>query len=336
MKNSRIFLVFFTVLSACLSLHGQQNCFHTVSDPLYEETEEYTWELVFQDDFDGTKVNESNWGMYYSPGHAGNGLRRPEAFTVADGILTVTAQMIDGKIVSGGMAHRLNQTYGKFEVCVRADDDPSLATSAVLLTWPQSERWPADGENDFYETTTNRRLSFHTFIHYGADNKQYHKEHKFDAREWAVVAMEWDPDWIKIYVNGILQWTLSDKNAIPDVPHHLCIQLDAFKTTMTGSPRMQVDWVKVYRRAPVGITSPKSIDSLPVRVSRSTDGHAVVHIEEGRQSKLKMEIYNMTGSLLYALCEKAATADSYDIPDLERGIHILKVSIDENSYALKF
>lgn len=209
---------------------------------------EVDWELVFQDDFNGTAVDQSAWGMYNGPGHAGNGLRRPEAFSVADGILTVTAQMVDGQLVSGGMAHKQNLTYGKFEARVRADVDSSFATSAVLLTWPQSENWPVDGENDFYETTTNDRQSFHTFIHYGADNKQFHKEHDFDATKWLTVAMEWDPNWIKIYVNGNLQWTLTEKQAIPDVPHHLCIQLDAFQKTMTGVTRMQVDWVKVYKR----------------------------------------------------------------------------------------
>ena len=219
----------------------------TITLPEPEPEVEPEWELDFEENFDGSTVSTDSWYMYNSPGHVGNGLRRPEAFTVADGLLTVTAQMKDGQLVSGGMAHAKNYRYGKFEVRVRADDDPSKVTSAVLLTWPQSERWPVDGENDFYETTTNRRESFHTYIHYGQDNRQYHKEHRFDAKEWHVVAMEWTARFIKIYVDGELQWTLTDEKAIPDVPHHLCIQLDAFAKTMTGSTRMQVDWVKIYR-----------------------------------------------------------------------------------------
>lgn len=221
-----------------------------VPEPIPSENPVIEWELAFQDDFNGTEVNESEWAMYNAPGNEGNGLRRPEAFSVADGILTVTAQMIDGQLVSGGMAHKLNLTYGKYEVRVRADEDKStpIATSAVVLTWPQSENWPIDGENNIFETTTNDRRSFYTFIHYGTDNRTFYKEHEFDVREWLEVAMEWDPDWIKIYVNGDLQWTLTNKVAIPDVPHHLCIQLDAFEKTMTGVTRMQVDWVKISKR----------------------------------------------------------------------------------------
>lgn len=206
------------------------------------------WNLVFEENFDGTAVNQSNWSLYNGPGHAGNGLRKPEAFSAQDGMLIVTAQMKDGVLVSGGMAHRTNFTYGKFEFRVRTDVDPSQATSGVVLTWPQSEKWPVDGENDIYETGTgSSRSPFHTFIHYGADNRQYHFEHQADAAEWHIVAMEWTKDAIRIYVDGKLKWKLTDTYAIPQVPHHLCIQLDAFKTSMTGTVKMYVDWVKIYQ-----------------------------------------------------------------------------------------
>ncbi|MDR1585285.1 MAG: family 16 glycosylhydrolase [Prevotellaceae bacterium] len=296
-----------------------------------------TWELIFQDDFNGTAVNQSQWGMYYSAGHAGNGLRRPEAYTVSDGILTVTAQMIDGQLVSGGMAHQLNVTYGKFEVRVRADDDSSKATSAVLLTWPQSERWPIDGENDFYETTTNRRESFHTYIHYGADNNQYHKDHKFNVKEWRVVTMEWEAEWIKIYVDGELQWTLTDKNAIPDVPHHLCIQLDAFKKTMTGSTRMQVDWVKIYRRSvSSGYNQISANEASVASVSRSANGHASVQVSDKVKGYLKLEVYDISGRLLHTPYEGTAIPDSFTLPFLGSGIHVLKAYTHNGVYSQKF
>ena len=41
---------------------------------------------------------------------------------------------------------------------------------------------------------------------------------------------------------------LTDKAAIPDVAHHLSIQLDAFKKSMSGSVRLEVAWVKIYKR----------------------------------------------------------------------------------------
>ncbi len=216
--------------------------------PDYAKHAEVEWTLVFQDDFEGEEVNDAHWSMYDGPGHAGNGYRKPEAFSVADGVLTVTASMVDGEIVSGGMAHKIGLKYGKFEARLRADDDPSLATSAVFLTWPDSERWPVDGENNIFETGTNRRQSFHTFVHYGEDNKQHQVEHTIDVTKWLDVAMEWEPTRLRIFINGALAWTLTDTNAIPHNPHHACIQLDAFAKVMEGVVTMQVDWVKVYER----------------------------------------------------------------------------------------
>ncbi|MDP4289612.1 MAG: glycoside hydrolase family 16 protein [Bacteroidota bacterium] len=209
-----------------------------------------TWKLVFEDDFSGTSLNTDNWGIYSSPGNGGNGLRRPEAFSVSNGLLVVTAQMVDGNLVSGGMAHKMNYKYGKFEFRVRTEPDPSEATSGVILTWPQSERWPMDGENDMYETGTGAsRNPFNTFIHYGTTpSTQYYFRQNADATQWHTIAMEWEADAIRMYRDSTLVWTLTDVNAIPHVPHHLCIQLDAFKKNMTGTVRMYVDWVKIYQR----------------------------------------------------------------------------------------
>ena len=125
------------------------------------------WILVDEDTFDEPVLDPDRWNLYDSPGNAGFGLRRPWTITVDDGLLTITAQMVDGLLVSGGMAHRVDQTYGRWEFRVRTDPDPSEATSGVVLTWPQSENWPIDGENNMYETGTNPvRSPFMTFIHY--------------------------------------------------------------------------------------------------------------------------------------------------------------------------
>ncbi|HWB28770.1 MAG TPA: hypothetical protein VG738_25025 [Chitinophagaceae bacterium] len=51
-----------------------------------------------------------------------------------------------------------------------------------------------------------------------------------------------------MYRDDVLVWTLTDTTAIPDVPHHLCVQLDAFKTTIGAPVHMYVDWVKFYKK----------------------------------------------------------------------------------------
>ena len=211
------------------------------------------WTLVQQDDFNGTSVDTTKWSVYgpWIAGHAGNGIRASSATTVNNGLLTITARMIDGQLVSGGVSNKLNQTYGKFEFRARTDPDPSLATSGVILTWPQSGKWPIDGENNIYETTLEAdRTPVKSYIHYGADNKQLWFHHTgVDGTQWHVFAMEWTPSSIKIYRDGVLAWTVTDTYVIPDVAHHLSMQLDAFKKTMSGTVRLQVDWVKIYKRS---------------------------------------------------------------------------------------
>jgi beta-glucanase (GH16 family) len=212
------------------------------------ELKEPKWNLIFQDDFNDLILNRSAWSPYTSPGQEGNGLRRPEAFSLKDGNLVVTAATINSILVSGGMAQNINQTFGKFEFRVRVEKDSSDAMSAVVLTWPQSERWPMDGENDIYETgTEGDRHAFYTNIHYGTSaSTQYSFVHEADASIWHIISMEWTSEYIKIYRDSSLVWTLTDRNAIPRVNHHLCIQLDAFKPSISKPIHMFVDWVKIY------------------------------------------------------------------------------------------
>jgi Glycosyl hydrolases family 16 len=208
------------------------------------------WNLVFSDDFDETALDRHDWAPYDGPGHAGNGLRRPSAVQVRDGALVLTASMAGNALVSGGLEHRRNYRYGLFEFRVRTDPDPSGVTSGEVLTWPKSERWPVDGENDIYETGNSPvRTSFDTYIHFGGDNEQHVFTHYSDPGQWQTMAMEWEPDVIRIYRAGILVWSLRDATAVPDVPHHLCIQLDALATVMSAVARMSVDYVRIYQRA---------------------------------------------------------------------------------------
>jgi hypothetical protein len=207
--------------------------------------------LVFQDNFDGKRLDTRRWAPYYSPGNAGHGLRRPSALALdGRGNLVVTARMVNGVLVSGGMAALRNYTYGRFQFRVRTEPDPTGTTSGVVLTWPQSDNWPVDGENDMYETgnRASTRFPFHSFVHYGRTNKQYSFDHRADGAQWHTMTMDWSHNAIKIYRDGRLVWTLTHARAIPDVPHHLTIQLDAVTGGALAHPvHMYVDYVRIYK-----------------------------------------------------------------------------------------
>ena len=210
------------------------------------------WKLMMSDDFDSSTLDLTKWFVYGPnwPGHNGNGIRDGRAVSIQNGVLTITAQMLNGTLYSGAIAARLNMPYGRYEFRARTDVDPSKVMSGVVLTWPETNNFPIEGENDIYETLWNgTRSPFYSFIHYGSTNQQYYFVHNADGAQWQEMAMEWDPYAIRIFRNGSLVWTLTDRNAIPDVAHHLCIQLDAFGTYISGPVRLQVDNVRIYARA---------------------------------------------------------------------------------------
>jgi beta-glucanase (GH16 family) len=207
--------------------------------------------LVFDDEFNGTALDTTQWNRYYSAGNGGNGLRRPGAITLdGSGHLVVTASMISGLLVSGGMANNHSYTYGYYEFRVLTEPDPTGTMSGVVLTWPQSGNWPTEGELDIYETlhAINTRNPFYSFVHYSSSNRQYYFIHPADAAQWHTIAMDWTASAIKLYRDGVLVWTLTDAAAIPDVAHHLSIQLDAMATrTLTQPVRMYVDYVHIWK-----------------------------------------------------------------------------------------
>jgi Glycosyl hydrolases family 16 len=204
---------------------------------------------VFQDNFSGTALAQ-RWSPYHSPGNGGNGLRRASAIKLdGRGHLVITAQMKDGAIVSGGMAARRSQAYGRYEFRVRTERDATDTMSGVVLTWPSRGEWPAAGENDIYETGNHgARSAFHSYVHYDASNQQHSYTHRVSAARWHTLAMDWRRDAIRIYRDGRLVWTVTDRSAIPDGPHFLAVQLDATaQRTLERPVRMYVDYVRIYR-----------------------------------------------------------------------------------------
>ncbi len=226
-----------------------------------------TWRLAFEDNFQN---GLDKWDLYDSPGHAGNGYRRPSALQTADGNLVITArQGTDGQTVSGGMSAKHTQKFGRYEARVRTEADPSGVTSGVVLTWPAGADgtpagYPAGGENDFYETSEEPRdrNEFYTFIHMpdisngpirnvATGQTETILRHNSSATKWHHMAMEWQDNEIKIFRDGIYVGLATDPTVVPDVAHYLTLQLDAKNSNSMGSTvvRMYVDWVRIYERA---------------------------------------------------------------------------------------
>jgi beta-glucanase (GH16 family) len=209
------------------------------------------WRLVFRDDFEGSGLDPGDWNRYNSVGGFGNGWRRPGAITVEDGKLRITAR----GDVSGGMNFERGQIYGRWEF--RARTDKGRGRGSAILLWPNSLDKEADGELDMMEVPREDRSEAHFVIHYSEENKLAGTKVSGDFSQWHVFAMDWLPDRITWYVDGVKQFETTDRNVIPTSLMHMTIQLDmgpfeewilAADETTPPEVSLEVDWVRIYAR----------------------------------------------------------------------------------------
>ena len=211
-----------------------------------------TWREVFFDDFSGSELDATAWSRYYGPGGQNVGWRDPRQVFVSDGEL----QIVASGDVAGGLAHRQNHVYGKWEV--RARIDSGAGYGPAILLWPQSDEWPEDGEIDISEVPVGSRRRSHFTVHWGRANSQAGAFSSGDFTRWHVFGCEWHPDVIRYLLDGRLVWELrAPRAAIPTKPMHLAIQLDVGADGLWIPPRdsatpqpviLHVDWVRVSRR----------------------------------------------------------------------------------------
>ncbi|MFC4949413.1 family 16 glycosylhydrolase [Pseudonocardia sp. GCM10023141] len=209
------------------------------------------WRKVGGDEFNTDTVDTTQWGLYDSKGGFGTGYRKPEAISQSDGQLHITAR----EDVSGGMGNTLGQLYGRWEF--RAKTTPGRGFGSAILLWPDSGKWPDDGEVDIMEVPSENRDLAHFVLHWGSTNQINGNAVPGNYTQWHTFAVEWLPDRITWYVDGVKQYENTDKAAIPTTPMHLTVQLDQGPQKDWILPRddttpaevsLDVDYVRIYAK----------------------------------------------------------------------------------------
>ncbi|MCZ2803714.1 glycoside hydrolase family 16 protein [Modestobacter sp. VKM Ac-2983] len=219
--------------------------------PVPTAAERLGWQQFDGDEFDGSQLDSSSWRLYGGTGSSGVGLRDPRAVSVDDGQLVVTAR----GDVSGGLAWYAPPatTYGRWEFRARVEEGTGYAPA--ILLWPDSDRWPVDGEIDVMEIVEGDRQTNHTTVHHGADDQRIEGIVTGDFTQWHTYAVDWQPTAITVYLDGEEIYRTTDPAAIPHGPMHLAIQLDvgpqgnwipAPDATTPDSVSLYVDWVRLY------------------------------------------------------------------------------------------
>lgn len=227
--------------------------------------------LPLSDEFDSYSgaPDATKWSLYDSPGHDDNGVRSPARATVQNGELILTG--LAGSANTAGMSHKAKQQYGRWEIRAKSfyTDDPTAPGNKtagyhpVAIIWPSTNvSWPYGGEYDFWENGEPGKPATGAFLHYpslnGSDTQIVVPDYTVDQREYHNYAIEWTPDHIKLFVDGVLWHTASggsnaNRKNIQDMPQgQLTLQLDAFQETGLDASTMKIQWARVYTLTPQG------------------------------------------------------------------------------------
>ncbi|WP_270935784.1 family 16 glycosylhydrolase [Falsiroseomonas oryzae] len=214
------------------------------------------WRLTFEDGFDGVMVDRGAWPIVFHGSRYWNDAFewRQEALTVWDGELSVNSIATPQGWVAGGLNMGWNgQLYGRFEVRARLDD--GQGTSAAILLWPADGEGPA--EVDLMESPDRFRTETWMTLH-DEPWQQGVRAPGIDAGDWHTYAVDWLPDRLTFYIDGVAQWTMTEH--IPDEPMSLgfmgfvASSADGWfggapDATTPGLVGLHVDWARIWTPA---------------------------------------------------------------------------------------
>jgi beta-glucanase (GH16 family) len=232
-----------------------------------------SWQLVWQDEFNGaigpdwvfeTGNGTNGWGnnemQYY----------RRENATIENGALVITAKREDYAGFHYTSARMKTQgkrsfKYGRIEA--------RMKLPAKLGTWPAfwmlgsnitSVGWPASGEIDVMEQINTNQEVLGTVHWQAADGSyaSYGGRLATSVQDWHVYAVEWDPEYIRWFVDGQQYHVIDIRNGAGGTDEfqrdfflllNMAVggNLPGFNVDNAGLPaKMYVDYVRVYQRAP--------------------------------------------------------------------------------------
>ena len=186
-----------------------------------------TYSLVWSDEFDGSSLNTANWtpdigtGCPSLCGWGNNELEyyRSQNVTVTGGNLVLTARaesyggasFTSGKVTTRGKRSFL---YGRVEMRAKLPTGGGMWPAFWMM--PQDDvygGWAASGEIDIMDSA-NGTTSVGGALHYGGtwpDNTSTSSSYSLGGANFAdafhVYAVEWEPDAIRWYVDGMLFMT---------------------------------------------------------------------------------------------------------------------------------
>ncbi|HBG64879.1 MAG TPA: glucan endo-1,3-beta-D-glucosidase [Treponema sp.] len=276
------------MLLFCLALSGTFMACQKKSRETYEiQNSKYTMEdIVWQDDFDGRKLNKDDWNYeYHEPGWVNSELQEyvdsAENIYVKDGTLVIQALKHEQNGAASYTSGRINTrgkhdfTYGRFEARLKVPRGQGFLPAFWMMPTEENlyGQWPKCGEIDIMEVLGNRTDTQYGTIHFGEPHAEHQGSYsKFGtdlSKEFHIYACEWDPGEIRFYIDNMLFYKTSDwftkkkgfgEVAYPapfDQPFYLILNVavggnwpgnPTAETGFAENARMVVDYVRVYQK----------------------------------------------------------------------------------------
>lgn len=275
MKIGKIKAAVFVCMCLIIPLTAQSASTYTDAD------------LVWKDDFNGTKLNMNDWNIeFHEKGWVNNELQSygdsADNIYLKDGNLIIQALQhtaADGSVTyTSGRVNTQNKhdfTYGKFEARLKVPAGKGFLPAFWLMATDENlyGQWPKCGEIDIMEVLGDKTKENHGTIHFGEPHNQRQGSYALSSgdfsKEFHVFACEWDPGEIRFYIDGNFYYSTRDwftkKNGFGEVTYPAPFDQNFYMilnvavggnwpgnpdetTKFDENAQLVVDYVKVYQK----------------------------------------------------------------------------------------
>jgi len=252
-----------------------------------EEVPQYEgYTLLWNDEFNGTTLNEEIWNIIPRQPYATNlelqeYTKSPDNVFVENGKLTLKALKTKDKFdkdyyTSGKVTTKKKKdfTYGKVDVRAKIPAGQGLWPAIWMMPTEETKygQWPRCGEIDIMEILGQEPALTHGTIHYGNPHEQQQGHYELEGETFAdafhVYGLEWEPGEMRFYVDGNIYHTVNDwyssfADAEPEpypapFDQNFYMQLnlavggnwpgDPDETTDFDNAEFEIDYVRVYQK----------------------------------------------------------------------------------------